>query len=101
MICEKAAGRELTFDVDLVAESLLVSPSSPRTCWRPSLRCSWKARPFAPQFESPASHLLRYGLRTHVELLAALLVFAGKPGGENSEEKGCPAMPVKYKRKAA
>ena len=37
--------------------------------WCPSLRCSLKARPRL---------WLRYGLRIHVELLAALLVFAGE-----------------------
>ena len=33
----------------LYAVTSLVSPSSPRTSWRPSLRCSWKARPLLPQ----------------------------------------------------
>ena len=37
--------------------------SSPRTSWRPSLRCSWKARPFAKQSVGKARPLLhpRYG----------------------------------------
>src|SRR6476620_11534234 len=87
----------------------LVSPSSPRTAWRPSLRCSLKARPLLHPRYGPCrpviGHVLLHGHArngaadhvesqvlqrfeadatfTHVELLAALLVFAGEPGGES------------------